>query len=143
MIVWYIYTISMAQISGIYTVGMFKNVLNSWNIPIRILSYLLYFIEPIYNVSQIKTVYALQFVTSLSNCHKLCIRLLIDLSKHDLRTVLFKNLESIAQDWNVQSRNLNKFCVKQNMIYNQIPLDQDWKLLILHDLLSYQNIRTL
>jgi len=25
--------------------------------------------------------------------------------------------------------------VKQNMIYNQIPLDQDWKLLILHELL--------
>ena len=98
----YILVVSMTQISGIYTVGMFKNVLNSWNIPIRILSYLLYFIEPIYNVSQIKTVYALQFVTSLSNCHKLCIRLLIDLSKHDLRTVLFKNLESIAQDCNLE-----------------------------------------
>ena len=52
---------------------------------------------------------------------------LVDLSKHDLRTVLCKNLESIAQDCNVQSRNLNKFCVKQNMIYNHIPLDQEWK----------------
>ena len=28
--------------------------------------------------------------------------------KHDLRTVLCKNLKSIAQDCNVQSRNLNK-----------------------------------
>ena len=55
-------------------------------------------------------------MTNLSNCHKLCIRLLVDLSKHDLRTVLCKNLESIAQDCNVQSRNLNKLCVKQNMI---------------------------
>ena len=55
-----------------------------------------------------------------------CIRLLVDLSKHDLRTVLCKNLESIAQDCNVQSRNLNKFCVKQNMIYNHISLDQEW-----------------
>ena len=60
-----------------------------------------YFIEPISNVPHIKTVLwtrFVQFVTSLSNCHKLCIRLLVDLSKHDLRTVLCKNLESIAQD---------------------------------------------
>ena len=52
----------------------------------------------------------------------------VDPSKHDLRTVLCKNLESIAQDCNLQSRNLNKFCVKQNMIYNPldfIPLDQE------------------
>ena len=75
-------------------------------------------------------------MTSLSNCHKLFIRLLVDLSKQDLRTVLCKNLESIAQDCNVQSRNLNKFCVKQNMIYNHIPLDQEWKLPILHELLK-------
>ena len=47
-----------------------------------------------------------QFVTSLSNCHKLCIRFLVDLSNHDLVTFLCKNLESIAQDCNVQSRNL-------------------------------------
>ena len=58
------------------------------------------------------------------------------LCKHDLRTVLCKNLESIAQDYNVQSRNLNKFWVKQNMIYNHIPLDQEWKLPILHELLK-------
>jgi len=38
-----------------------------------------------------------------SNWHKLCIRLLVDLSKHDLRTVLWKNLESIAQDCNVRT----------------------------------------
>ena len=87
-----------------------------------------YFIEPISNVPHIKTVlctHFVQFVTSLSNCHKLCIRLFADLNKHDLITVICKNFESIAQDCNVQSRNLNKFCVKQNMIYNRIPLDQE------------------
>ena len=60
-----------------------------------------YFIESISNIPHIKTVLCTrlsQFVTSLSNWHKLCIRLLADLSKHDLRTVLCKNLESIAQD---------------------------------------------
>jgi len=31
---------------------------------------------------------------------------------------------------------MNKFCVKQNMIYNHIPLDQEWKLPILHELLK-------
>ena len=61
---------------------------------------------------------------------------IVDLSKLDLRTVLCKNLESIALDCNAQSRNLNKFCVKQNMIYNHTPLDQEWKLPVLHDLLK-------
>jgi len=122
--------------------------MNSWNIAIHILfdlpreislsPFLIFLI-----LKKVLCPRFVQFVTSLSNCHKLCIRLIVDLSKQDLRTVICKNLESIAQDCNVQSRNLNKFCVKQNMIYNHIPLDQDWKLLILHDLLSYQNIRTL
>ena len=31
----------------------------------------------------------------------------VDLSKQDLRTVLCKNLESIAQDCNVRSRDVN------------------------------------
>ena len=31
---------------------------------------------------------------------------------------------------------MNKFCVKQNMIYNHIPLNQEWKLPILHELLK-------
>ena len=75
-----------------------------------------------------RDVQIVRFVTSLSNCQKLCIPFLVDLSKHDLRTVLCKNLESIAEDCNVHSRNLNKFCVKQNMIYNHISLDQEWKL---------------
>ena len=46
---------------------------------------------------------------------------------------------SIAQDCNIQSRYLNKFCVKQNMIYNRIPLDQEWKLPILHELLEVKD----
>ena len=101
-----------------------------------------YFIGPIYNVPHIKTVLCtrfVQFVTSLSNCNKLCIRLLVDLSKQDFSTVLCKKLESIAQDCIVQSRNLNKFCVEQNMIYNHIPLDQEWKLPILHKLLKVKD----
>ena len=68
-----------------------KKLKNSWNITIRIFFYLTrethgYFIEPISNAPHIKTVLCtrfVQFVTSLSNCHKLCIGLLIGLSKHD------------------------------------------------------------
>jgi len=39
----------------------------------------------------------------------------------------------------LQSRNRNKFLVKQNMIYNQIPLDQEWKLPILYELLKVKD----
>ena len=58
-----------------------QKLLNSWNIAIRILFDLP--IEPISNVPHIKTVLCtrfVQFVTSLLNCQKLCIRLLVDLS---------------------------------------------------------------
>ena len=49
------------------------------------------------------------------------------------------NLEPIVQDCNVQSRNLHKFCVKQNMIYNYITLGQEWILPILHELLKVKD----
>ena len=63
---------------------------------------------------------------------------LVDVSKHDSRTVYVKIL-NLLQDCNVQSRNLNKFCVKQNMTYNHIPLDQERKLTILHELLQFKD----
>ena len=68
-----------------------------------------------------------------NSCHKLCIRFLVDQSKHDLRTVLCKNLESIAQDCNVQSRNLK---IWYTIIF---LLDQEWKLPILHELLKVKD----
>ena len=88
-----------------------------------------YFIEP-----HIKMLYVLVLwlVISLSNFQKLCIRPLVDLSKHVLRTVLCKNLQSIAQDCNVHSRNLNKFCVN-------FLIDWEWKLPTLLELRSGLN----
>jgi len=104
-IVWYIYLWFLcSNLWDLYRVGMFKT---SW-----IQGTLLfarethrYFIEPISNVSYIKSVLCTIVFYNLwpayQNVLKLCIRLLVDLSKHDLRTVLCKNLESIAQDCNV------------------------------------------
>ena len=63
----------------------------------------------------------------------------LSVSKLDFRTTLCKNLEPIAQDCNVQSRNCNKFCVKLNMLYNHIPLGKEWKLSILHELLKVKD----
>ena len=78
--------------------GQWAELLNSWNITNPILFDLprethRYFIELISNVPHIKTVLCtrfVQFLTGLSNCHELCLRLLVDLSKHDLRTVYVK-----------------------------------------------------
>ena len=106
----YILVISMAQISGIYTVGIqgtfifaFYLIYQEKPIDISLSPFLMFLILKQFYVPRF-----VQFVTSLSNSHKLCIRLLVDLSKHDLRTVLCK-----TQDCNVQSRNLNKFCVNK------------------------------
>ena len=64
----------MAQISQIYTAGCSKTP-----------EFMEYFIEPISNVPHIKTVLGtlfVQFVISLLNCKKLCILLLVNLSKY-------------------------------------------------------------
>ena len=59
-----------------------------------------------------------------------------NLCKHDLSTVLGRNLFSIANDCSVNSSDLCKMLVKKQMKYFEVPLEHEWKVPVLQELLS-------
>ena len=67
---------------------------------------------------------------------KLCIRFLSSLCKNDLNTALGRNLFSIANDCSVNLSNLSKMLVKKQMKYFDVPLDHEWKVPVLQELLN-------
>ena len=64
----------------------------------------------------------------------------MNLSKNDFNTVLCKNLHSIARDCNMNIDNLDKFVVKQNVKYFKTPAGDEWKILLLKELLDIRNM---
>ena len=69
----------------------------------------------------------------MSSTNKSSIRLLYNLFKNYQRTVLFTNLNSIADDCNVLVDNLSKNFVKQNLTLLD---DQNWKTPLIYELLD-------
>ena len=65
-----------------------------------------------------------------------CIRFLSNLFKNDLNTVLGRNLFSIANDCSVNLSDLSKMIVKKKIKYFDVPLEHEWKVPILQELLS-------
>ena len=64
-------------------------------------------------------------------------KILANLSKNDFNTVLCKHLHSIyARDWNTNGNNLDKFVGKQNVKFCQTPAENEWKILLLKELLD-------
>ena len=51
-------------------------------------------------------------------------------------TVLCRNLFSIANDCSVNPSDLNKMLVKKQMKYLDVPLEHEWKVPVLQELLS-------
>ena len=58
------------------------------------------------------------------------------ISKNDLNTVLGRNLFCIANDCSVNPSNLSKMLVKKQMKYFYVPLEHEWKVPVLQELLS-------
>ena len=124
-----------------------QRLLNSWNVSIRILFDLprdthRYFIEPISGVDHIKTILCsrfVHFVHKLENCKKLTIRLLMNLSKNDFGTVICKNLNSIANDCNIDVFNLDKYTVKENLKFYPVPEEHSWKIPVVKELLDIRS----
>ena len=75
----------------------------------------------------------------MSSTNKSSIRLINNLFKNDQRTVLFKNLNSIADDCNVLVDNLSKTFVKQNLTFLKLPDDQNWKTSLIYELLDLRS----
>ena len=67
---------------------------------------------------------------------KFCIRCLSNLCKNDLNTVLGRNIFSIANDCSVNHSDLSKMLVKKQLKYFDVPLEHEWKVPVLQELLS-------
>ena len=76
------------------------------------------------------------FYETIEASSKLCIRFLFNLCKNDLNTVLGRNLFSIANDCSVNPSNLSKMLVKKQMKYFDVPLEHEWKVPVLEELLN-------
>ena len=76
------------------------------------------------------------FYETIEASSKLCIRFLSNLCKNDLNPVLGRNLFSIANDCSVNPLDLSKMLVKKQMKYFDVPLEQEWKVPVLQELLS-------
>ena len=101
----------------------------AWNTAIRILFYASrnthrYLIESISQCLHVKTMLAsrcVSFYETIEASSKLCIRLLSNLCKKKLNTVLGRNLFSIANDCSVNLFDLSKMLVKKQMKYFDVP----------------------
>ena len=78
----------------------------------------------------------MSFYETIEASSKLCIRFLSNLCKNDLNTVLGRNLFSIANDCSVNPSDLSKMLVKKQMKYFDVPLEHEWKVPVLQELLS-------
>ena len=78
----------------------------------------------------------MSFYETIEASSKLCIRFLFNLCKNDLNTVLGRNLFSIANDCSVNPSDLSKMLVKKQMKYFYVPLEHEWKVPVLQELLN-------
>jgi len=83
------------------------------------------------------------FISSLENSSKICIRLLINLLKFDQRSVTAKNLRNIADKCNKDLNIIDKRIVKDCMIFQEIPVEEEWRIPFLNKLFSAKTIRLL
>ena len=77
-----------------------------------------------------------KFQKSLTGSRKPCVRFLSKLKEQDLRTVFGKTLLRIQQECGAESlADLSPSIVKKNMKYFEIPEDEQWKAVLLKELL--------
>ena len=98
-----------------------------------------FFIEPITNVSHLKTQLCsrfVKFVEKNEKCSKPIIRLLSTLCKADNRTVYCRNLKNIANECNVTIDDLCSNTVKNNMTFAEVGRDSEWRIDMLMNLLA-------
>ena len=70
---------------------------------------------------------------------KICIRLLINLLKFDQRSVTAKNLRNIGDRCNKDLNIIDKCIVKNCMTFQEIPLEEEWRIPFLNELISAKN----
>ena len=146
-----LYNLYATSIYGSNLWNLFSNdvfrIYSSWNTAVRIVFKLpntchRYFIEPLSQSSHLMTMFCsrfVSFISSLENSSKICIRLLINLLKFDQRSVTAKNLRNIADRCNKDLNIIDKCIVKNCMTFQEIPLEEEWRIPFLNELISAKN----
>ena len=76
------------------------------------------------------------FYETIEASSKLYIKFLSNLCKNDLNTVLGRNLFCIGNDCSVNPSDLSKMLVEKQMKYFDVPLENEWKVPVLQELLN-------
>ena len=114
-----------------------EKIYTSYNVAIRSIYKLdrkthRYLIEPLSGCSHLKTLVAARYCTfykSLVECSKFSVRFLASLQAEDLRSVLGRNVNSLATICYVprnDKKSLSAVLVKKRMIYRKIEDDKIW-----------------
>ena len=102
-----------------------------------------YIIEELIDFPHPKTMLCSRFIkfyNTLINSKKDSVRILAKLCSIDESTVLRSNLRNIARDCHVTSVNeLTHAVVKSNMKYHDVPENEEWRVPLLHNLLSVRS----
>ena len=76
------------------------------------------------------TIRCVSFYDTIEASPRLCIRFISKLCKN------YRNLFSIANDCSVNPSDLSKMLVKKQMKYFDVPLEHEWKVPVLQELLN-------
>ena len=119
-------------------------IYESWNTAVKIVFKLpntchRYFIEPLSQSSHLMTMLCSRFVSIIFSLYQICIRLLINLLKFDQRSVTAKNLRNIPDKCNKDLNIIDKHIVKNRMIFQEIPMEEEWRIPIFKILISAKN----
>ena len=80
-----------------------------------------------------------RFVSFISSLYQICIRLLINLLKFDQSLVTAKNMRNIPDKCNKDLNIIDKHIVKNRMIFQEIPVEEEWRIPIFKIIISAKN----
>ena len=102
-----------------------------------------YLIEAISGHLHLKVMLAsrsVKFLDSMKKSSKLGIRFLAGISELDLRTVMGRNMASIADEVGVEACRLTPTSVKAKMMYSRVPENQTWRVSLLGELMDERKL---
>ena len=116
-----------------------KTVRMVFNLPYKTHNYL---IEEISDSLHVKTMLwsrFVQFHESLINNKKPLIRLLASLSEDDIKTTHGRNIHKLLNELECNLNDLSSNYVKQNFHYKRVPVDEQWRIPLLFNLMEVRN----
>ena len=69
-------------------------------------------------------------------CIKPIINLISVLNKYDNRTIYGRNIYNIAKECQVNKDLIDPATVKSNLTYFKIPIDEEWRIDMMHNLIN-------